>query len=541
MGCFCMAISQIADRVADVTFSVLGKERTSSQRSVHRRRSPFHGRFLFSLKAGSEHPNFLAPLLYRHVFFATVWIPPPPTAVYFWGLVTCGWTVFRSQTEARVIAMETQLRHIAESSKRRNSPPKRPTMKKAPTVKVRTSHACDRCRVMRTKCSGGDRCTKCLKDNAICIYGDRKRERNKKCPSQSRLPPSLLTCSRDLAESLDRIDMLEEENNRLLNALRTLSERPDFVPEENDEIMEILAKVLTHNPGTLPRYSFCSQGCKYPETEEDEPSAVSTSPSQTRSGASTTQPTSTSRAEAQGGPLTGENKAPSSVGSPGKQGELPHIVSLSNGGGAAGFVGKMSEISWISRAFETVRGARDDKPGRFVHAAKVDQNLFNITDFIYYMDDGDVLAIDEDYVDQYVWPPTQTVVLLSEAFFHAMQGAYHFVLREQFLQQAYQFTAKQQTPSWNRRRWLALANLVWAIGSKWLQITKLNEPTVAEDHLVYYARARALGLDHRVMHDHPDIERIQGIGLLSFYLLVNGSITRFVKIPTRCPSANRLN
>lgn len=46
--------------------------------------------------------------------------------------------------------------------------------------KVRTTHACDRCRIMRTKCSGGERCTKCIKDNATCLYGDRKRERNKK-------------------------------------------------------------------------------------------------------------------------------------------------------------------------------------------------------------------------------------------------------------------------------------------------------------------------------------------------------------------------
>jgi hypothetical protein len=83
-------------------------------------------------------------------------------------------------------------------------------------------------------------------------------------------------------------------------------------------------------------------------------------------------------------------------------------------------------------------------------------------------------------------------VLLSEAFFHAMQGAYHFVLREQFLQQAYQFSVQQQPLPWSKRRWLALANLVWAIGSKWLQLTKLNEPNSHDNHLVYYARARAL-------------------------------------------------
>ncbi len=224
----------------------------------------------------------------------------------------------------------------------------------------------------------------------------------------------------------------------------------------------------------------------------------------------------------------GEYKAASSVGSPGKQGELYQIVTLDNGGGASGFVGKMSEISWIQRGFETVRGYQSNNPAGGL-AAELDENLATTTDFIYFMDDTDVLAIDEDFVDQTHWPAKETMVLLSEAFFHAMQGAYHFVLREQFLTQAFQFSVQEQGPlPWRKRRWMALANLVWAIGSKWLQITKLHDANFKEDHLIYYARARALGLDHRVMFDHPDIERVQGIGLLAFYLLINGSISRFV-------------
>ena len=47
----------------------------------------------------------------------------------------------------------------------------------------RTSHACDRCRVMKIKCSGGDRCKKCTADDQECVYGDGKRERHKKLGS----------------------------------------------------------------------------------------------------------------------------------------------------------------------------------------------------------------------------------------------------------------------------------------------------------------------------------------------------------------------
>ena len=200
----------------------------------------------------------------------------------------------------------------------------------------------------------------------------------------------------------------------------------------------------------------------------------------------------------------------------------------------------MSEISWIQRAFETVRN-HEDKVHSGLYETKKPEDFEEITDFEYFLDDTDLLAIDEDYVDHYHWPSTETVVILSEAFFHSMQGAYPFILREQFLQEAFIYKDKGKIPSWGQRRWLSMANLVWAIGSRWLHMTKMDDPALNEDHVVYYARARALGLDHRVMFDHPDIERVEGIGLLAFYLLINGSITRYVKHARRLARSNCLS
>ncbi|KIW28114.1 hypothetical protein, variant [Cladophialophora immunda] len=380
-----------------------------------------------------------------------------------------------------------------------SSPPKQRPSRKTNVAKVRTSHACDRCRLMRTKCSGGDRCSKCLKDGAACVYGDRKRERNKK----------------DLAESLDRISLLEEENSQLVSALRSVTEQPDFRPEENARILQLLTK-----------YSEQDEEEEEEEVEEP-PGGPLSSHSQSRATPSASQlPSSgSSQARPRVGDMRGEGKARSDAGSPHRQGELNHIVTLDLGGGASGFVGKMSEISWIQRGFETVRGHTAPNHG-LLHAAEMDEDPVTTTDFIYFMDDINVLSVDEDYVDQYHWPNDDSLVILSEAFFHCMQGAFHFVLREEFLQRANSFSGKGTAPSWRNRRWLALANLVWAIGAKWLKITQLADGDSNGEHLTYFARARALGLDHRVMFDHPDIERVQGIGLLAFYLLVNGSITR---------------
>lgn len=216
--------------------------------------------------------------------------------------------------------------------------------------------------------------------------------------------------------------------------------------------------------------------------------------------------------------------AASSVGSPGRQGELVEAVDLGRGSGASGFVGKMSEMSWIRRAFECIR-AEKGHVGPDVGVSEISDHLTTAPDYCYFMDNTDVLAVDEDHVEQYDWPPGDSAFILAEAYFHAMQGAFQFVLREQFLAVLVHLP-QQAMPSWSQRHWLAMANLVWAVGSLWLQITKLDRSGKRDHHLMYYARARALGIDHRIMFDHPDIERVQAIGLLSFYLLVNGSVTR---------------
>lgn len=211
------------------------------------------------------------------------------------------------------------------------------------------------------------------------------------------------------------------------------------------------------------------------------------------------------------------------VGSPGKLDELTVVVNLDSGKGASGFVGKMSEMTWIQRAWEHLSDPRP-KTNREVRP-EVDHLLSTTQNFNYFMDDTNVLAIDEDDINELDRPPLETAVILSEAYFHALQGAFHFVGRDKFLTTLHSFP-HQTALDWSQRRWLALANLVWAIGSKWLQISKLDHIYRSDSHLVYYARARRLGLDHRVMFDHPDIERVQAMGILAFYLFINGSIAR---------------
>lgn len=159
----------------------------------------------------------------------------------------------------------------------------------------------------------------------------------------------------------------------------------------------------------------------------------------------------------------------------------------------------------------------------------------------YFMDDEHLLAVDEDYVDPIQLPQWPEAVILIAAYFHSLHGAFYWVDCAKLvdeLRAIYGMVASGNTISWAQRKYLALANVVWAVGAKWLQLTGLDQqPTsfvtpVSEGHLIYYARARALGLDHRMQLDHPTLELIQGMAVLGFYLMVNGSIQRWTQRST---------
>jgi hypothetical protein len=142
------------------------------------------------------------------------------------------------------------------------------------------------------------------------------------------------------------------------------------------------------------------------------------------------------------------------------------------------------------------------------------------------MDEENLLSIDEDYVSHYQLPSPATSLLLCGAFFHAIHGGFPFLLQSEFFRDVSFLLSRGSPASWPDHRLLALCNMVWATGARWLQTMQFAQEVSAEHHAVYYARARALGCDHRIQFDHPDLQMLQCIAITAFYLLVNGSVQR---------------
>ena len=144
------------------------------------------------------------------------------------------------------------------------------------------------------------------------------------------------------------------------------------------------------------------------------------------------------------------------------------------------------------------------------------------------MDDVELLTISEEHIDPLQWPSLDTARTLSEVYFTSLHHIFPFIDQDHFRNVMTHFPRHAAGISWDERRWLSMANLVLGLGSKWLELAELDCRNQTEHHLMHYARARSLGLDHRILFDHPTLEQVQALGILALYLFVNNSISRSV-------------
>ncbi|KAL5121079.1 Fluconazole resistance protein 1 [Pleosporales sp. CAS-2024a] len=73
-------------------------------------------------------------------------------------------------------------------------------------IRKRVCKACDRCRLKKSKCDGASPCSRCKADNAICVFGERKKSQDKVYPK-------------------GYVEMLEQQQTQLVSGLRELYSR----------------------------------------------------------------------------------------------------------------------------------------------------------------------------------------------------------------------------------------------------------------------------------------------------------------------------
>lgn len=74
------------------------------------------------------------------------------------------------------------------------------------SIRKRVCKACDRCRLKKSKCDGSNPCSRCKSDNAICVFGERKKSHDKIYPK-------------------GYVEMLENQQSQLVTGLQELYKR----------------------------------------------------------------------------------------------------------------------------------------------------------------------------------------------------------------------------------------------------------------------------------------------------------------------------
>jgi len=211
---------------------------------------------------------------------------------------------------------------------------------------------------------------------------------------------------------------------------------------------------------------------------------------------------------------------------------------------ATGFVGKNSEITWLQRLRqENKYGSppRDQpveekrmtdissssfgskhKPGDIRIPLPEADSGFAVHESSYHLDD---LAISTfEAVDAYEVPTPETANQLFSTYVARVHPTFPIVGKVNLTAQFHKFISGHvhRPPE----KWLSILNLIFAISAKYSHLIQAEWKGDERDHLIYFTRARMLGLSGETMLQHPELQQIQILGLMAFYLMSISQINR---------------
>ena len=211
---------------------------------------------------------------------------------------------------------------------------------------------------------------------------------------------------------------------------------------------------------------------------------------------------------------------------------------------ATGFHGKNSEITWMQRLQSQTSQSSDeedeseeemsgDYPSPKSQSHHPGNGLQPISATSYHCDDVNLLL--HERIDPREMPPQNTANVLFQCFLDTVHPFFPIIGRTTFMQQYNIYCYQPCDPSQN---WLAILNMIFAIGAKYSYLVRADWRGDTGDHLVYFTRARMLGFDADAILGHAELQKVQIAGLMAFYLLATHQINRLV-IPSHPYSTRR--
>ncbi|KAL9047161.1 MAG: hypothetical protein Q9214_000199 [Letrouitia sp. 1 TL-2023] len=375
--------------------------------------------------------------------------------------------------------------------------------------KQRVSHACEPCRQRKTKCSGERPvCKHCEDFNITCGYADGKRDRTRK----------------EYNSMASKVATYE----RLLKDISTRSNEVDRMAIRN--------------------------ALEYEQPPDSEGSTPLTFEKQLPDG-----PTSDIGSG-------GEHRASGGAGSTDSLDHINEDFNRSETSRATGYIGKNSEISWIQKLRRWTREGSESNDSEVSETGEDSISQSNISfsagfespwlnrrklsrgvdereerhpisESTYHCDDLPLLDVDQ--VNAYELPPKITADCLFGAYLESAHPVLPILGRITFVNQYHRFFENvRRDPG---PRWLAILNLVFAIGARYSHLILAEWRGSENDHLIYFTRARLLGFNSHKVLEHAELQRVQIAGLMAFYLLATHQVNRMNGIAIRLAVSLGLN
>lgn len=155
------------------------------------------------------------------------------------------------------------------------------------------------------------------------------------------------------------------------------------------------------------------------------------------------------------------------------------------------------------------------------------QSRANKTIFLgwtYHLDDIDI-SFSGKQIDAYALPPRDLANSLVNVYFETVHPLFPIIYKGLFENQ-FEVLYQTQDPAKVAGKWLAIMNLVFAIGARHLSMIGENKADIWQ-HVTFFLRARLLGaLDGGLVFEIATLQNVQAMGLTGMYLLASKQTNR---------------
>lgn len=194
---------------------------------------------------------------------------------------------------------------------------------------------------------------------------------------------------------------------------------------------------------------------------------------------------------------------------------------------ATGYFGKNSEVAWMQKLENEAKhrsrhGIQDGDPAGDCSRGRPEVPISLMS---YYLDDLDIPMFHE--VDPSAVPSKHLADKYFSAYMLVFHPSFNVVRRKAFTSQYARFI-RQPSSVRPPRKWLAVLNMIFAIGCHYCRLTG-DDVGDDRDSLVFLARARKLSLTEDTLFEHSDLQQVQVEFLVAFYLLARGQVNRASK------------